>query len=299
VTLIVTINGPETIWLLADRRLSYPNKAPKDDARKVMFLQTTDGVAILGYAGLGSTARRTEPSDWMSAVLRGRNLPLDASLGMLADAMKRKLPRHLRQLSSPDHLVMAPAFVGNEATLYTIDLTLSPGDKSPVFNYRRWVAPPPAKAGSPPRFGITGSGAFQLQKDRNAKWAKELLRLVRANDCRKISPLAVADRLAQLNYAVHCKDSLVGPRCIVAWRHRRSYEGGGSHQFYNETKRESSSTALPTIVTGMDVTAICSVLMKHTPLEAMLADHPTQAPDENELNAELARLPDKPDENLS
>ena len=295
-TLIVTVNGPETIWLLADRRLSYKNGQTRDDARKVMFLQTTDSVAILGYAGLGSTARGTEPSDWMSAALRGRNFPLDASLATLADAMKRELPRHLRQLSSPDHVVMVPAFVSNEATLYSIDLTLSPGDKSAIFNYRRWVAPPPAKSGSPPRFGITGSGALQLQKDRNAKWAKELLRLVRANDCRKISPLVVADRLAKLNYEVHRKDSLVGPRCIVAWRHRN--EGGGSHQFYNETKREPSSTALPTIATGMDVTAICSVLMKHSPLEAMLADQPTEAPDENELNAELARLPDKPDENL-
>ena len=69
-TLVLTVNGPETIWLLADRRLSYEGRSPKDDARKVMFLETTDGVAILGYAGLGATARGTEPADWMSAVLR-------------------------------------------------------------------------------------------------------------------------------------------------------------------------------------------------------------------------------------
>jgi len=76
VTLVATVNGPETIWLLADRRLTFKSRPPKDDARKVMFLETTDAVAILGYAGLGATALGAEPADWMSAVLRGRNLPL-------------------------------------------------------------------------------------------------------------------------------------------------------------------------------------------------------------------------------
>ena len=78
-TFILAVRGPKSIWLLADRRLSYEGRLPKDDACKVMFLETTDGVAILGYAGLGATARGTEPSDWMSAVLRGRNFPLDVS----------------------------------------------------------------------------------------------------------------------------------------------------------------------------------------------------------------------------
>jgi hypothetical protein len=50
-----------------------------------MFLETTDDVAILGYAGLGATALGTKPADWMSAVLRGRNLPLEKSLEVLAE----------------------------------------------------------------------------------------------------------------------------------------------------------------------------------------------------------------------
>lgn len=62
-TLIVTVNGRESIWMLADRRLSYRWRPPKEDGRKMLFLETTDGVAILGYAGLGATARGTEPAD--------------------------------------------------------------------------------------------------------------------------------------------------------------------------------------------------------------------------------------------
>jgi len=95
-TLVVTVNGPEAIWLLADRRLnrrlSGRSGPIKDDARKLMFLETDDGVAILGYAGLGATALGTEPADWMSAVLRGRRLSVEASLSVLAEAVKRQLP---------------------------------------------------------------------------------------------------------------------------------------------------------------------------------------------------------------
>jgi len=134
VTLILTINGPESIWLLADRRLSAKGRAFRDDARKTMFLETTDGVAILGCAGLGATARGTEPADWMSAVLRGRNLPLERSLDVLAEAMRTQFPRHLDQMpgvgSRPAHRVIATAFLGGEAKLYTINADLAPDQKS-------------------------------------------------------------------------------------------------------------------------------------------------------------------------
>ena len=61
-TLVLSITGPETIWVVADRRLSFADRAPADDARKIMFLESTDGIAILSYAGLGCTARGTEPA---------------------------------------------------------------------------------------------------------------------------------------------------------------------------------------------------------------------------------------------
>ncbi len=76
-TLIVTVNGPETVWLLADRRFSGPRGVHRDDATKILTLEATDGVALIGYAGLGATAQGTEPANWMSAVLRGRNLTIE------------------------------------------------------------------------------------------------------------------------------------------------------------------------------------------------------------------------------
>src|SRR5215831_18553879 len=92
---------------------------------RATFLETTDATAILGYAGLGATALGTEPADWMSAVLRGRNLPLEHSLAVLAEALKKQLPRHMLRIAGSGpvaHNVFVPAFVGKEVRLYTIDL---------------------------------------------------------------------------------------------------------------------------------------------------------------------------------
>src|ERR1700682_6331451 len=135
-TLILTVNGPESIWLLADRRLSYERRSPKDDARKVMFLETTDGVAILGYAGLGATRFGTGPADWMSAVLRSRKLPLERCLGVLADAMKKEFPRHMLQMpgrEGPAHNLVVPAFIGEVPRLYTVDMAFAPDRRRYTF----------------------------------------------------------------------------------------------------------------------------------------------------------------------
>lgn len=119
-----------------------------------------------------------------------------------------------------------------------------------------------------------------------------------------MSSYAVADHLARLNNEVHLgvPDKSVGPRCIVAWRNTKegAHKGGGGHQFYTGTTRDASSRSLPTIANGMDVSALLGVIMPHAAktLEAMRAGEPTKELDKDELNAELARLPDKPDENL-
>jgi hypothetical protein len=297
-TLILTVNGPETIWLLADRRLSYKHKKPKDDARKILCLDTTDGVALLGYAGLGATARGTEPADWMSAVLRGRNLTLEHSLGVLTEALKREFPRHMVGMPGRAiHTVMIPAFVGGEVRLYEIDLLLTP-DRKAYFRYTRHVTHPQSAAARTPRLASAGSGALHLPKDR--KWMRDLLRIVRASDRRQVTPLTVADHLAGINQAVHLVDKQVGPRCVVAWRHRQGgvHEGGGAHQFYNGSDRESSPV-LPTIGRGMDIGAIIAAMEPHmTKSFAAMRSGQTSPEWEKEMHAALALIPDQPDEKL-
>lgn len=307
-TLILTVNGPKSIWLLADRRLSYKGRKPKDDARKVMFLETTDGVSILGYAGLGATALGTEPSDWMSKVLRGRKLPLEQSIGVLADAMQKQIPRHLVKMSlpgDPAHSVVIPAFLENQVRLYTIDLAFAPDRKSYNFRYTHHVTETATSQiiNKPPKFSIGGSGAAYLQK--NTKWKRKLTSLINAYDRNKIQPYAVADYLAKLNHEVSLgtKDNSVGPNCIIAWRNRRKegvHKGRGAHCSYTGISRDSNTPSLPTIMNGLDIVAITGIMIPIIS-EHSKATQEGKLPkelDKDTLNKALARLPDKPDENL-
>jgi hypothetical protein len=200
------------------------------------------------------------------------------------------------------HHVLIPAFLGKEARLYSIDLVFSPDRKKYAFRYTRHlfndhtlVAP------RTPRMGAAGSGASYLGQDR--KWVRPLYQLLKANDRGRVSSYAVADYLARLNYEVHLADKSVGPRCVVAWQHRKGgvHKIGGANQFYIDTAR-ANSLGLPTITNGMDLNALCGVLMQRSMkrLEAMQAGQQIEAleVDKDEINAKLGQLPQTPDEQL-
>src|ERR1700759_5219408 len=97
-TLIVGIAAKKSIWLVADRRLSRSGIPDRDDAMKILALETIDARALIGYAGLGATAQKTQPSDWMARALRGQNVKLEAALQILANAIDSRLPKHLKGL---------------------------------------------------------------------------------------------------------------------------------------------------------------------------------------------------------
>lgn len=291
-TLIVTLTRPETIWLLADRRLSAKGRPPKDDACKVMFLETTDGKAILGYSGVGATGLGNQPADWMSRVLHGKNLPLEQSLGVLAEAMKKELPRHMASMPTPAHSVFATAFLANKPRLYTIDM-LSKDRKQHFFRYTYWFVE--GNRQRPMWLNVGGSGSETLIQDQT--WIPPLLQIVRAHDRGRVPTLSVADHLAKLNNEVYLRDKTVGPRCIVAWRHKAGgvHMGGGSQQFYNETARDddASEFAIPWIATGLDLRAIYGVVWPR-----VLSANPNVPLDGAATQEDINRLPNKSDENL-
>src|SRR5882724_2286642 len=175
-TLVVAVSGPKSIWLLTDRRISYQGRKANEDGRKLLFLDTNDGVALLGYAGLGSTALGTEPGDWMGRVLRGRKLPLETSLEVIAEAVRHHLPQHLESLRSagtPSHNVIVTAFLRGEPRLYSIDLARAPSRAKYLFRFTRFVTGKQTKFGHiAPRVAVGGSGAVHLMSDR--RWAREL-----------------------------------------------------------------------------------------------------------------------------
>lgn len=306
-TLVVAVTTPESIWLLADRRLCRHGRQPIDDGQKVMVLETTDGVAILGYAGLGATARGTEPATWMSGVLRGRTLRLEQSLDVLARAMHDQLPRHMASLpaSTPAHHVIAVAFVEGEPRAYSIDLVLRRARNGCDFRYTRWVVDRPPRPRATPWLALAGTGGEVLVK--NETWMRPLLRVVRAHDNGKISRGEVAKCFANLSYDVSLLEKSVGPRCTIVWRARRGgrHKMGGDVWCYAGLKREADSTGPATISNGMDIRALSQAIMPIMMKNIMdqLAHQPisdsSRAEETAAMNAALALLPDKPEERLT
>jgi hypothetical protein len=283
--------------MLADRRVSSGDRVLQDNARKVVFLETADAVAMIGYSGLGSTVSGTEPSDWMGRVLRGRNFPLEESIWILAEAMERELPEHLLRLPRglpPLHLVLINAFVGDEARLYSI--TLSAGQKPPKLLVERHIK----RHGRPPRMAIAGSGAGYLWKTRARGWKRQVLKLVRAYDEGRIAADGVAHRLAQLNFAAFEACKTVGPRCGVFWRNRRSArdkEGGGNAHFSN-VDRDAQGAPYPTIVLGHDLNAHVDAMTKYFREVFAAKDLGDAPPDPCGIHDAIEQLPAHPDEKI-
>jgi hypothetical protein len=301
-TLIVAVNRPESIWLLADRRLTRGGRPTAEKATKLMLLTTKDAVAILGYAGLGATGLGTEPAQWMSAVLRGQpGLTLKDSLRALTAAMIRRLPRHVVRLTVPRHTVVVTSFVGGEVRLYSIDLTFENGKGG--YRLTRHVRPGRRHTTS---IAVIGSGSPYLLND--TKWTAPLLRLVRAHDRGQLSALAVATHLAKLNYEVHSElekkgDKTVGPRCVVAWKHRPGgvhKQDGGAYQFFAGGAPDyEGPDHVPILDNGFDTRAMIDALAPEAlaMFESMRTGEPPSYPAET-ASERLARIPTKPDDTL-
>jgi hypothetical protein len=295
-TLVIGATSKKSIWLMADRRITFRDRT-KDDARKVLFLETTDGLALLGYSGLGETGKGTEPSDWMANVLRGRNLPLEHSISVLTDAVKARLPQHLDSLPGAGthvHSILVPAFQNGEPRVYTIDLVRPSGKNAYAFRWTRHVVPRNVPGGyTTPRFIIGGSGAIRLFRDQ--RWMRDLLRLIKAHDAGRITAQSVAMAFAKLNNQIARIESTVGPRCIVAWKFQK---GGGAHEFFDGAQREfnSSFVFVPIIARGMDLGSLVKAVAPIR-LPALLRGEPMEV-DEAAMNAALAKLPGGPDDRL-
>ena len=287
-TLVVTIHGPKTVWVLSDRRLSSGRRIVREDACKMMCLETMDGVAILAYAGLGATRLGTQPSDWMSAVLRGRSfLTMERSLSVLFAAFQREIPKQLRHFQGhPGHSIRIPAFINDQLRFFVVEAEFDPTGGHYLTRHVRLIAGPHLKSPETPRVSIAGSGRDYVKKG----WDRRLLRLANACDRGQLSPAFVAGHLAALNHETHCAavatgDQSVGDRSIVAWCHPKGSGRGGAHRCYTGLRVDAVTPSLPTIANGMDVQAI---------IEMMAG----RGNDIDAIRAGLAQLPDAPDEAL-
>jgi hypothetical protein len=301
-TLIVGLTSKETIWLMGDRRLTTAKgKIHSEEAIKLMEIETMQNdIALIGYAGLGATAKGREISDWMNSALRGRNLPLEDLLRILANVIKDQLPKYLSRFKNLDrfqHNVVIPAFHNNHAQLYSIDLVVTPKTKKIDFRFTKHVnLKNNSELLTTPRFGLAGSGASYLIS--NMKWMRPLLSLAKKSDSGDIKPEVVANELSKVNFEVskNLTDKTVGPNSVVIWRNRRQgrHKGGGSHKFYIGDKADRNSPAIHTLAGGMDVKAIADILM---PIHMKHFKDKTDI-DYSSIDEKLAQIPDSPSENL-
>jgi hypothetical protein len=299
-TFVLAVARKKSIWMLTDRRLTFERKAPRDDAVKQVALETSDGVALLGYCGLGITAKGTEPSAWVRRALRGQNLPLEQALGVLADAARAELPRHLDMISGfvpPAHSMVVAAFIAGEPRVYSIDLARPKGQTDYKFRYTRHVTEHQTPGGPvPPWLAIAGSGAVAyLARPRD--WEDRLSVVLTAHDDGRIPPVAVAKYLAKLNQAISAREATVSPSCIVTWR--LGGVGGGGHGMFTGNQQEPHCPAIPTIARGMDLGAIIGAMLPHVlpNLQAMMKGE-QPALNVPAINEDLAKLPRHPDKKL-
>ena len=252
---------------------------------------------LVGYSGLGRTAGSTEPSDWMSRTLRGVNLPLEQTIGVLAAAAKERLPRHIESLKVPQHDILINSFVNNETRAYAVGVFKEKGQPA-EFRSVRLHRPRLLPVVVPPAISAAGSGILHLPTGRG--WLRSLLKIVSAYDDGRISSEEVGRHLAGINRRVSERDKGVSPRCIVS---RRTASQGGESFFFNGLEREFDDASIPCISRGTDMIAMADVFirMNGPRLIAMLQGKNVEfdsAVDTATYNAELAKLPTHPDSKL-
>lgn len=296
-TIILGHAGRETIWMVADRRLTFSSRRTRDDARKMLLLDATDGPALIGYAGFGLTALGTEPSDWISRVLRGRSGTIQECLGWIALAFEKELAPKMRATSRarlPSHHFVSIGFASGKPVIHVVEAAwFADGTAHKLmFRFTRFEN----QHGLPPPFAVSGSGAIPILAQ--AERLKSLKHLSRAHDRGVLSSLRFADELASLAFDTSRKETTVGPSSIVVWRYRdgRQFKGGGGHQFYRDGIRILGDASIPTISRGQDTIAMIDAILPH-----MLDEHgrlKQNGIDSSAINAALRLLPYGPDDKL-
>lgn len=253
-TLIIALHGKSSVWLLADRRLTWPNRR-LDNACKLITLTAMDGRGIMAYSGLGSSSKGTEPSEWMRDILIGHpGATVEQSLSLIWNAMKRELPKHLALMKGAQiHQLMATAIVNDQVRFYGAALELQPGMKT--SGYCSLISAD--ERGVPPRLCFAGSGSFSMPT--LSSWDRDLFRTLAAFEAGKVGARNITDRLARINYLTSLRDASVSPESIVVWS---KVGGGGETLFYAGEEITEQDRPVANIWDGKDLNDIISILIR-------------------------------------
>lgn len=318
-TLIIAAAGARSVWMLADRRLTFSNGTIRDDARKILSLDTLDGKALVGYAGLGLTAGGTEPSDWMSRTLNGVNAPLKGALLRIAEAAAEHMPRHIRGLNGAGrHEFLISAMHTADARLYRISLKIDSTQSlsaKPILTVHESSTVRPLNGRTlRPRIEFIGSGADTLRSTQLEGWKHRLKMFILAYEANRINGHAVAEYLADLSFQVSSitSDKSVSPDCIVCWKSNSeslSEAFAGGRRLRHLGAFTPFESLVPWIANGMDMAAILPIVCGPSfdffrmTSEGRKTDpnyvEPEYFEDGDAMNRQLAQLPERPDPSLN
>lgn len=248
----------DEIWLLSDRRISYRDKEPWDEAIKVFELVATDGYLLASYAGLGMTVGGMEPSEWLSNCLRNRKLSVAEALAYIAELVETHFARQLRSVewSSPQHVFHFVAKVDGKTKGFYIALLRVP-ETGEVLIQKKVLLLDLSRPRAP-------KSHLQIAGTNLSKWEyRDVQRAIRERAAGRLSPTATAKALAAVNHCVSSRltNKTVGPRCIVTFKDAL---GGGQSWFFTGTTQDRVSPGLPCITRGLDMRALFAGVMEQS-----------------------------------
>lgn len=218
------------------------------DARKIVGIDSTDGLALVSYAGLGMISG-LDPSDWVTSVCQGVQTDLRGYMMCLAEAMKEVDP--VERSAAPGHLFVAAGVVDGQPVLYSL-VAGSAGRLSLRYFER------------PNTFMIAGAGRASLQNtdDKLTDEAHELRDWIRKVETEDAHPREVTDRLAKWDAATSRETENAGSRAIVAYRLVGDGEVAPGRCFYDGATLEPPDSKIPQMTRGVDVNQIFDLMKK-------------------------------------
>lgn len=249
-TLTIGAITRDEIWMVCDRRLSFLDKGPIDDAIKVFELVATDGVMLVSYAGLGITVGGMQPSEWLSNSLRNLEVTINQALGLIADNVEKYFAPQMRTVawSSPFHWFHIVTRVGDQTSAYYIALARHPATGQIHIEKKVALVDLRRKRGPKKHIQVFGTTL--------SKWEfRALCRALSERAGGRLSPSATAKQLGAVNFEVfsRLKEKTVGPRCVVVFKDKL---GGGQTWFYTGTQQDRTTPGIPAVTQGIDMQAL-------------------------------------------
>jgi hypothetical protein len=216
------------------------------DACKIVGFDSTDGIGLLSYAGLGMLAD-TDPGDWVASVFQGLDTDLRGYMIALTEAARSAKVRS----AEPGHLFVAAGVGNGQPVIYTLTAKAT-GELSLKCHERSYA------------FMLAGAGGVALAgvREKLADDGREILDWIKKAEAEESHPREVTDRLVKWTSEARRETDDVGSRSIVAYRFVRDGEAAAGRCFYDGVTLEAPDAPLHHLSRGADMNKMFELMKK-------------------------------------